>query len=405
MPAKRIAYITSRFPVLTETFIIREIEELRRKGIAVEVFSLKSRPSKGTLHGNARALIETTHYYPYFLSLAVWRAVFYYLFTEPAQCLGIMTKIIKTHILKPLLLLKTIAVIPKSFAIARALKKMGVTRVHAHWATIPTTAAWAIAKLNGTTYTFTSHAWDIYQEDTMLLDKIRDAGRAITISDYNKKYLTEKFPEIDPDKIEVVHCGLDLKQFTPGQSEKGDIFKILSIGRLTEKKGFDVLLKACKILKDSGIQFLCQIVYVNGDFENEVFQLYDNLELNDCVRFIPALPQNEIIKCYEDADCFVLPCVIAGSKDRDGIPVVILEAMAMQLPVVSTPVSGIPEVIENGETGLLVQAGDAGELAHAIEQLHSDPGLRAILGTSGRDFVTKQFDISSTVDQLSKNIL
>lgn len=405
MPVKKIAYITSRFPVLTETFIIREIEELRRKGVVVEVFSLKGRPSKGTLHGNAKTLIETTHYYHYFFSLKIWRAVFYYFFTESAACWGILAKIVKTHISNPVLLLKTIAILPKSFAIAKTLKETGIIRVHAHWATIPTTAAWTIAKLNGITYTFTAHAWDIYQEDTMLLDKMRDAGKAITISDYNKKYLAEKFPEIDQDKIEVVHCGLDLKQFTPGKSEKRGIFKILSIGRLTEKKGFDVLLKACRILKDSGIQFLCQIVYVNGDFENEVFQLYDSLKLKDCVQFIPALPQNEIIRCYAGADCFALPCVIAGSKDRDGIPVVILEAMAMQLPVVSTPVSGIPEVIENGETGLLVEPGNAGELAQAIQRLHSDPGLRSRLGTTGRNFVTKQFDISSTVDQLSMSIL
>jgi glycosyltransferase involved in cell wall biosynthesis len=405
MPVDKIAYISSSFPVLTETFIIREVEELRRKGVDVEVFSLKGPRFKGTMQSNTEALIETTHYYPYLFSRSLWKALIYYSVTKPASCCEVLTRIIGTHILNPLLLLKTIAIIPKSFAIAKTLKEMGITRVHAHWATIPTTAAWMVAKLNGCTYTFTAHAWDIYQEDTMLGDKMREAEKVITISDYNKRFLTGKYPDIDPEKIKVVHCGLDFKQFTPRDSTKGNIFKILSIGRLTEKKGFHVLLKACKALKDIGIPFLCQIVYVRGDYEREIFQLYDRLKLEGCVQFIPELPQKDIIKYYSGADCFALPCVIAGSKDRDGIPVVILEAMAMQLPVVSTPVSGIPEVVKNEETGLLANPGDADDLAQAINRLYADPELREKLGVAGRNFVTQQFEISSTVDQLAENIL
>jgi glycosyltransferase involved in cell wall biosynthesis len=405
MPVKKIAYIASRFPVLTETFITREVEELRHKGIDVEVFSLKGPNLTETSQSNTKELIETTHYYPYFFSFRVWKALIYFFITRPASSFEISATIITTHISNPLRLLKTIAIIPKSFAIAKTLKEMGITRVHAHWATIPTTAAWIIAKLNDCTYTFTAHAWDIYQVDTMLKDKLRDAATIITISDYNKRYLTDKFPDIDPEKIKVVHCGLDFKQFTLQNPDKGDVFKILSIGRLTEKKGFHVLLKACKTLKDIGIPFLCQIVYVRGDYEREIFQLYDHLKLEGCVQFIPELPQKDIIKYYSGADCFALPCVIAGSKDRDGIPVVILEAMAMQLPVVSTPVSGIPEVVKNEETGLLANPGDADDLAQAINRLYADPELREKLGVAGRNFVTQQFEISSTVDQLAENIL
>ena len=135
------------------------------------------------------------------------------------------------------------------------------------------------------------------------------------------------------------------------------------------------------------------------------FNCMTSLELEGCVQFIPELPQKDIIKYYSGADCFALPCVIAGSKDRDGIPVVILEAMAMQLPVVSTPVSGIPEVVKNEETGLLANPGDADDLAQAINRLYSDPELREKLGIAGRNFVTQQFEISSTVDQLAENIL
>ncbi len=404
MPIKKIAYILSRFPVLTETFIAREVQELRHRGVVVEVFSLKGPNLKETLQSTTEEFIATTHYYPYFFSRRVWNALIYYFFTKPTKFYCILATIIKTHISNPTLLLKTLSIIPKSFAIANSLRKKGITRIHAHWATIPTTAAWMIARLNGCTFTFTAHAWDIFQVDTMLQEKMCDAANVITISNYNKIYLSDKFPEIDPDKIKVVHCGLDLQQFTPKHSKQRNIFTILSIGRLTEKKGFDVLLKACKVLKDMRIPFLCQIVYVRGVFEREVFDLYHRLELKDCVHFIPELPQKEIIKYYSGADCFVLPCIIASTKDRDGIPVVILESMSMELPVVSTPVSGIPEVIENGKTGLLAKPGDADDLAHTIIQLYSDPELRDKLGRAGRNFVKEQFEISSTVDKLSDTI-
>ena len=405
MSDRNIAYILSRFPVLTETFITGEIVELRNKGIKVDVFSLKKPDKREAYHSNTEELVKTTHYYSYLFSLQVWSAFFFYLITEPGICYIILSKIFKTHIRNPLLLLKTAAVVPKSFAIARNLRERGITKVHSHWATIPTTVAWIISKLNDCRFTFTAHAWDIYQVDTMLEDKLHDAAVVITVSDYNKKYFAEKFPKIDSEKIKVIHCGVDLKKFSPRNVAKEKIFTILSIGRLTEKKGFDILLKACEILKEKQIPFDCQIVYVSGNFEKELFRLYDSLDLKESVQFVPELPQEEIINSYLRADCFVLPCIIAGNNDRDGIPVVILEALAMELPVVTTSISGIPEVVVDGKTGLLVKPGSADELAAAIMRLYSDPKLRQKMGKSGRDFVNKHFEISSTVDRLIKTIL
>lgn len=404
MSVRNIAYILSRFPVLTETFIIREIEELRNKKIKVEVFSLKSPNRQEAPHSNTEELIKTTHYYPYLFSLRVWNAFFFYLRTKPITCCNIFSKIFKTHIKNPVLLLKTLFITPKAFAIAGALRELGIARIHAHWATIPTTVAWIISNLNDCPYTFTAHAWDIYQVDTMLEDKLHDAAAIITISDYNKKYLERKFPRIDSEKIKIIHYGLDFKKFSPHYVPQEKKFTILSIGRLTEKKGFDILIRACKILKEEQIPFLCQIIYVSGNFEKEIFQLYGQLDLNGFVEFIPELSQEDVITHYLSADCFVLPCRIAGSNDRDGIPNVILEALAMELPVVTTPISGIPEVMENDKTGLLVNPENADELAIAIERLYSDKELRRKLGKAGRDFVIQHFEISSNVDRLLKII-
>ena len=406
MPSdSKIAYILSKFPVLTETFIRREITELRKRGVDVEVFSLKNTNLVECSQKSAEELMNTTHYFPYFFSTKIWSALLFYFSTEPVACFKILTKILTTHIRNPVYLLKTLAVVPKGFAIAKELKEQEINKIHAHWATIPTTAAWMVAKLNGSSFTFTAHAWDIYQIDVMLEDKLQDAAKVITISEYNKRYLIQKYPKADPDKIRIIHCGVNLDIFIPHEVEEDDIFTILSVGRLTKKKGFDVLLRACDLLRDKKVPFKCKIVFVNGNYENEIFQLFQSLNLEGYVEFIPELQQDKLINCYTEADCFVLPCVVADDNDRDGIPVVILEALAMELPVVSTPISGIPEVIVEGETGLLVKSEDAHELAAAIQRLYNDPKLCETLGKAGRDIVKSEFDIPSNVKHLMESIL
>lgn len=402
---QKIAYIISRFPVLTETFITNEVEEIRRKGVDIEVFSLRGPNLKESFQKNTAELIKTTHYYPFFFSLEIWAGLFFYLKTRPVNCLKILTKIFKTHVQNPVALLKILAVMPKTFAIAKKLKDMGITRIHAHWATIPATVAFVVSELNGCDFTFTAHAWDIFKVDIMLEEKILKSKKVITCTNYNKEYLLQKFPHIDGNKITVIHHGLDFDSFNPAQKKRDGEFKILSIGRLTEKKGIHYLLKACSLLREKGIPFHTQIIYVDGDYEKFIFRLYENLHLEDCVEFIPGMPQEKLVEYYSNADCFVLPCLVANNGERDGIPNVILEAMAMELPVVTTPISGIPEVIKAGETGILVEPENADELAAAIQQLYYDTKLRDFLGNSGRGYIQEQFGISSTIDCLLKNIL
>ena len=405
MSAKKIAYVLSKFPVLTETFITREIQELRKKGITVEVYSLKNIKQKEPANKIHPELINTTHYYSYFFSLKIWSAVYYYFSKKPAICFKIIAKILSTHITKPVYLLKTFAVIPKAFAVARDIEEENISNIHAHWATVPTTVAWMIAKLNCSSFTFTAHAWDLYQVDLMLEDKVNDAAKIITVSEYNKRYFLERFPNLDPGKIGIIHYGLDLGKFRVSEAKKNETFTMLSVGRLTQKKGFDVLLKACSLLKTRKVPFKCEIVFVKGDFEKEIFDLYHSLELEKSVDMIPELQQDKLIDCYNQSDCFVLPCIIADNKDRDGIPNVILEAFATGLPVISTDVSGIPEAVINNQTGLVVERNNADDLADKIEKLYLDKELRTALGVKGRQLVEEQFEISRNVDHLIGYIL
>ena len=405
MVTRKIAYIISRFPVLTETFILGEIEEVRRRGVEVEVFSLHNVKLGEITHYKLLELVNSTLYLPFFLSLKVWKAGFFYFTTEPFCTFKILIKIVRTHLTNPILLLKCLVVFPKALLIAKMLKDMKITKVHAHWATVPTTVAWIISKLNGFNFTFTAHAWDIFKVDTMLEDKMHAADQIITCTNFNKKYLLEKFPNISSDKITVIYHGLDFKRFSPSIKRQNSIFTILSVGRLNEKKGLHHLLEACQVLREKGIPFHCQIIYVNGDFKKEIFRLYHKLGLEDYVQFIPEIPQEELVKYYKDADCFVLPCTVAEDGDRDGIPNVIIEALAMELAVVTTSVSGIPEVVKDRQTGLVVQPGNVEEIASAIEKLCGDRELRNMLGRSGRQMVCQQFDISTNVERLLKHIL
>lgn len=401
----KIAYILSRFPAFTETFIIREIQEMKRRGIDVQVFSLKHPEIRDISHRDAREFYGITHDTAYLFSIEVWKSVLYFLYTQPISVLQTIATIIRNNYRNPVVLLKSIAIIPKAMTIAKKIKDMRINKIHAHWATIPATAAWLVSRLNNTDFTFTTHAWDIFKADSMMEQKIRSAVKVITISQFNKKYLLKKYPNAIPNKITVIHIGIDLTKFKPYYRTPEKVFKILSVGRLVETKGFQFLLRACDLLRKKNIQLHCQIIYVRDEFANQIFELYERLKLRDTVELIPEITQEAILDFYQNADCMVLPCIVGKDGDRDGIPTVILEALATELPVISTNVSGIPEVIKDGQSGLLVEPENVEELAHAIEKLYNDIELRNRLGKNGRRIVEQEFEITANVDQLIKNIL
>jgi len=401
----KIAYILSKFPVFTETFIIREISEIRRREIEVEVFSLKSADGDKSKHAEAEELRRGTHYIPFFFSAEVWTSVVHYLLTRPGETLGMLGKIISSNIKSPVTLLKSLAVMPKAMAIANRLRKMGIDKIHCHWATVPATASWIVSTLNDAEFTLTTHAWDIFKADNMLGEKMAASSGVRTISAFNKQYLLEKYPRISPDKISVIHIGIDVKRFVPHDRSGHKGFVILGIGRLVETKGFQFLLEACDILRKRNVDFLCRIIYVSDAYDDEIFALYEKLGLKGTVELVSEVPQEKILDYYNSSDCLALPCIVDKSGDRDGIPTVILEAMATEMPVISTEVSGIPEVVIDDISGVLIAPGSSTELADAIETLHRDPALRKRLGEKGREIVLDEFEISRSVDLLLGIIL
>ncbi|HEU0174191.1 MAG TPA: glycosyltransferase family 4 protein, partial [Blastocatellia bacterium] len=204
-----------------------------------------------------------------------------------------------------------------------------------------------------------------------------------------------------------IYHGLDTRRFSPraGEGEEPATPMLLSVGRLVEKKGFPVLIEACRMLKDRGYRFRCHIIGAPGPCASQVASLIRELELEDIVELRPAVTQEELGNVYRQATLFALPCQIADNNDRDGIPNVLVEAMASGLPVVSTNVSGIPELIESGVNGLLAPQKDARALADAVARLLDAPALRRELGGAAREKVCRLFDAESNILALHRLFL
>jgi glycosyltransferase involved in cell wall biosynthesis len=242
---------------------------------------------------------------------------------------------------------------------------------------------------------------DIYVNPVLLPEKIAGASFVATCTAYNQAHLHSLLSNGSREKIKCIYHGLDTRPYQPSTngSQTKDVPVILAVGQLKEKKGFTYLLQACQSLKEKGYQFTCQIVG-DGPLRDDLESQVRNLAIEDVAELCGALPHEKVINRYSQAAIFVLPAVTSSDGDRDGIPNVILEALAMQLPVVSTDHSGIPEVIVDGENGLLVKSKDVTALTTALTRLIEQPELRQYLGKNGRQTVLEKFDLPANIGAL-----
>jgi glycosyltransferase involved in cell wall biosynthesis len=399
MPAKNynaassegaILYILTRFPVATETFILNELREMRHQGIKYHLFAFRlnrkmaAEPPYNEV--TAREIPRPCTSVVFSANSRVWskryRAAFGLLRTRACYRLH--------HFFQAVYL-------------ADWVKWHNVCHIHAHYAYHSTSAARVAASLAGIGYSFTAHANDIYRSCWQMREKIENAVFCATCTGYNAGYLRKYYAQSCPDRIIKVYHGIDLQHFNcrprkktlPGQTP----FRILSVGRLREKKGFPFLIEACAILKERGLSIKATIVGEGPDHKSLEI-LIARKGLGNIIRLAGSIPHSQVRELLEDADVFVLPCIVASDKSRDGIPNVILEAMAMRLPVVSTTISAIPEAVENGSTGLLVPPDNASALAEAISRLMSAPDERIGMGDAGRKKVAKDFDLTSNTGAL-----
>lgn len=393
----RLAYVIGTYPSLTTTFIDREVNSLREQNAGPTIISIR-RPS-GPLSQDQEALrklvtyllpVEISRFVAAHLHFALWR---------PSRYFGTLLYLLGRPHPGSHTRLRTFLHFAEGVVAARVLDNVGCNHLHAHFADRAATVALVASRLLGVTYSVTAHANDIYVKPILLAEKIAGAAFTATCTAFNKTYLEGLLGDEAGRKIHCIYHGLDLRKYQPAVYVPAGRPILLSVGQLKEKKGFSCLLKACQILRESGADFECWIVG-EGPLRGALTRQIDELGLREIVRLKGSLPHEDVVECYRRASMFVLPCIVGGDGDRDGIPNVILEAMAMQLPVVSTRHSGIPEAIEDGVSGLLVPPGDDVALASAIGRLLANPGDTNRLGRAGRISVTERFSVDRNVKSL-----
>jgi glycosyltransferase involved in cell wall biosynthesis len=251
------------------------------------------------------------------------------------------------------------------------------------------------------TYSFTAHN-SFFTDRVILREKATGARFIAAISEFTRRYLSDLFPEDHLEhKIHIVHCGLSPDDFAPPDPKPvNDVPTLLFVAQLVERKGAPFLVEACRLLAESGVRFRCVIIG-DGPQRGHLQQLVDQYALDEVVELKGMVFQEDLKEYLECADVFVLPCVTAANGDMDGVPVSLMEAMAMEIATVSTCVSGIPELIEDGVSGLLVPEKDAVALANALQKLLEDDELRLRIGKNGRQKVIGEFDINQSTAQLA----
>jgi glycosyltransferase involved in cell wall biosynthesis len=292
--------------------------------------------------------------------------------------------------------------------IARLILDAGdVSHIHAHFCHGSTTVAWLASIITGLPFSFTAHAKDIYcgslNPAGLLRRKMNAARFVVTCTDTNREHLLNIEPSAN---VRCIYHGLnaefaDLLVDASHTPVKNDRLRALGVGRLVPKKGFDVLVDACAILKRRGFHFETAIVGEHGEHEAALRRQIEAHGLRDHVRLIGPMEQSRLYSEYQRADIFCLPCRVLDNGDRDGLPNVLMEAMACGLPVITTPVSGIPEIIKDGQNGTLVPPEDAEALANAIQRISADRMLARNLGRAGRLTVLERFDGDKTAMELA----
>ncbi len=408
-PPLRVGYVLKRFPRFSETFILNEILELERQGVEVEVFSLM-RPPEEQRHA---MLAELRSPVTYLGGAAMTdrcrvssgidgtgKAALAEQLPDGAPPFGPVFSGKSPR--------ESVHLSLQAAQVALLVEARGIRHLHAHFGSNAASVALLASRLSRRTFSYTAHARDIYHtyvdpaaDDAMRAAKMREAAFVATVSEYNRAHLAGLLKVPERGRVRRLYNGIDLERFALADANPQRFFggRLLAVGRLVEKKGFADLVAAAGMLARSGLSFSVDIVG-EGPLQGALADAIRGSGLERQVRLLGARPQHELVGMLAEASAVVLPCVVTSSGDRDGLPTVLLEAMAAGLPVVSTRVAGVPEIIEAGETGLLVDPGNPRQLADALHWLLRNPARASAMGAAGRRRARSLFDLKQNVATL-----
>lgn len=410
-----VAVILSRFPTVSETFILREVGEMERQGQPVRLVPLL-REDPPVVHEEAEPWVRRALFTP-FLSAAIVAANLRMVFRAPVGYARLLARLLARTLTAPSFLLRTLALFPKSVYLAERLEGEGIRHVHAHFATHPTTAALVVSTLTEIEFSFTAHAHDIQVQRSLLDEKLRRARFVRVISSFNRDFLLRRYPEVEPDKVRVIHVGIQAGRYgdvgggsvearrarARGDGDEKAPPRIATVASLKPYKGLPVLVDACRRLREQGVRFRCDVAG-EGPMRRELERLLESRDVADVVRLHGAVPQDRVPELLERASVFVLPSVVQPDGQTEGIPVALMEAMAAGLPVVASRLSGIPELVEDGVHGRLLEPGDPATLAGAIRDLLEDPDRAGEMGEAGRARVGQEFALADCTGDLLESI-
>ncbi len=409
----KVCYVLKRFPRLSETFILNEVRALERLGIELTIVSLLPR-EEGLHHSTVSEVRAPVHYMPAdargLIRAAIGPHVTIFV-AFPIQYLATLGRALWLAIRyrHPSATFKNFI---RAVVVAAKCRQEHVRHVHAHFANTPTRVAYFVSTLCGIPFSFTAHAKDLYlSTPDAIQDRVAGAKFVVTCTQYNVEYLKQLVPVEDWKKIHLVYHGADLAEFPgppgaapfSGQRTDGSPI-ILSVGRLVPKKGMKCLIEACATLRNRGVPFRCRIVG-SGPLRNQLQSQIEHLGLADRVVLLGSMTHDTLIGVYGEATVFALVPQIAEDGDRDGIPNVLIEAMAAGLPVVSSTISGIPELIKDGVTGVLVKPNDATAIADAIADLLRNRPAREYVAAAGRRHVMAHFECWHSTRQIQSLLL
>jgi glycosyltransferase involved in cell wall biosynthesis len=399
-----LGMILKGFPRISETFISNEILLLENLGFPIHLFSMRQ-PRENFTHQSVTRIQAGVDYLPETLLKPLPHLMFHncLLAAQRPQAYAGAFKIAVQRFLRTRKVATLKHLFQAGYLVHHLLPGHKIAHLHAHFAHSPASVAMFASLLSGLSFSFTAHAKDIYTSDPrQLRDKLVRARFAVTCTEYNRRYL-QQLPGGSRSPIHCIYHGIDTQLFSSGPADFSIAekpYRILTVARLIPKKGLPTVYRALKILSAKGIPFVHTLIG-DGEDRAKVLSIIKELDLNGQTRWLGTQPHDEVLKHYKRAHLFVLGCEVAADGDRDGIPNVLLESMAMGVPVVATHISAIPEIVDTGKTGLLVGPGQPRQLAQAMLRMLTDIELRSRVIPAARQRVLQDFDNKALVMRLA----
>jgi colanic acid/amylovoran biosynthesis glycosyltransferase len=392
----KLIYFCSEFPGISHTFIFREIEMLIENGFEILTASVNLPHHLEKMSGREQTLSAQTVYLKKAPFSEIARAIFVGFFRSPLKMVAMAHGAVTLTLIKgPKSLKKALGYFIEAVLLVNAAQKQKVRHVHVHFANPAATVALIASRSGAFQYSLSIHGPDVFYntETNLLTEKVVEATFVRCISHYCRSQLCRLIPFEDWPKLTIVRCGVDPGVFTPRPVPGNKIPQLLCVGRLTRNKGQHILIEACTRLKDSATPF--HVTFVGDGEDRASLERQVSISgLEKEVTFTGAMGQDGVKAIYRTADLFILPSF------AEGVPVVLMEAMAMEIPVISTCINGIPELIDSGDNGILVSPGDAEALFLKIKLLIEEPLLRARMGQQARRKVEEAYNLSTNCNQL-----